>query len=35
MMDFQTSPYLLQNVSVRRIMLYVLAALLPGIAAYV
>ena len=35
MMDFQTSPYLLQNVSVRRIMLYVLAALLPGIATYV
>ena len=35
MMDFQTSPYLLQNVSVRRIMLYVLAALLPGITAYV
>lgn len=35
MMDFQTSPYLLQNVSVRRIMGYVLAALLPGVIAYV
>ena len=35
MMDFQTSPYLLKDVSVRRIMLYVLAALLPGIAVYV
>jgi electron transport complex protein RnfD len=34
-MDFITPPYLSQNVSVRRVMLQVLAALLPGIAAYV
>lgn len=34
-MDFITPPYLTQNVSVRRIMLQVLAALIPGIAAYV
>ncbi|GHU32533.1 electron transport complex subunit D [Betaproteobacteria bacterium] len=33
-MDFITPPYLTQNVSVRRIMLQVLAALLPGITAY-
>jgi electron transport complex protein RnfD len=34
-MDFTTPPYLTQNVSVRRVMLQVLAALLPGIAVYV
>ncbi|MBI4740784.1 MAG: RnfABCDGE type electron transport complex subunit D [Betaproteobacteria bacterium] len=34
-MDFTTPPYLLNNASVRRVMLQVLAALLPGIAAYV
>jgi electron transport complex protein RnfD len=34
-MTFTTPPYLAQNVSVRRVMLQVLAALLPGIAAYV
>lgn len=34
-MDFTTSPYLLKNASVQRVMLQVLAALLPGIAAYV
>ena len=33
-MDFITPPYLSQNVSVRRVMLQVLAALIPGIAAY-
>ncbi len=34
-MDFTTPPYLLHNTSVQRVMLQVLAALLPGIAAYV
>jgi len=34
-MDFSTPPYLLQNASVQRVMLLVLAALLPGIGAYV
>jgi len=34
-MDFITPPYLTGNVSVRRVMLQVLAALVPGIAAYV
>ena len=34
-MNFTTPPYLSQKVSVRRVMLQVLAALLPGIAAYV
>jgi electron transport complex protein RnfD len=34
-MTFTTPPYLAQNVSVQRVMLQVLAALLPGIAAYV
>ena len=34
-MNFTTPPYLSQNVSVRRVMLQVLAALLPAIAAYV
>ena len=34
-MDFSTPPYLLKNASVQRVMLQVLAALLPGIAAYV
>lgn len=34
-MDFTTPPYLLQNASVQRVMLQVLLALLPGIAAYV
>ena len=34
MMDFSTPPYLLKNASVQRVMLQVLAALLPGIAAY-
>ncbi|MCK6405976.1 MAG: RnfABCDGE type electron transport complex subunit D [Rhodocyclaceae bacterium] len=34
-MEFTTSPYLLKNASVQRVMLQVLAALLPGIAAYV
>jgi len=34
-MDFSTPPYLLQNASVQRVMLLVLAALLPGVAAYV
>ena len=33
-MDFITPPYLAQNISVRRVMLQVLAALLPGVAAY-
>ncbi len=33
-MDFITPPFLSQNVSVRRVMLQVLAALIPGIAAY-
>ncbi len=33
-MNFNTPPYLTQNVSVRRVMLQVLAALLPGIAVY-
>ena len=33
-MDFITPPYLAANVSVRRVMLQVLAALVPGIAAY-
>jgi hypothetical protein len=31
-MDFISPPYLTQDVSVRRVMLHVLAALLPGIA---
>jgi Na+-translocating ferredoxin:NAD+ oxidoreductase subunit D len=35
MMDFTSPPYLLKNASVQRVMLQVLAALLPGIAAYV
>ncbi|WP_301101541.1 RnfABCDGE type electron transport complex subunit D [Propionivibrio sp.] len=34
-MVFTTPPYLSQNVSVQRVMLQVLAALLPGIAVYV
>jgi len=34
-MDFTTPPYVLKEVSVQRVMLQVLAALLPGIAAYV
>ena len=34
-MDFTTPPYLTQNVSVQRVMVQVLIALLPGIAAYV
>lgn len=34
-MNFTTPPYLSQNVSVQRVMLQVLAALLPGIVAYV
>ncbi len=34
-MNFTTPPYLSQNVSVQRVMLQVLAALLPGIAIYV
>lgn len=34
-MEFNTSPYLLKEVSVQRVMLKVLLALLPGIAAYV
>jgi electron transport complex protein RnfD len=34
-MDFSTPPYLLKNVSVQRVMLQVVAALVPGIAAYV
>ncbi|MBK7424939.1 MAG: RnfABCDGE type electron transport complex subunit D [Propionivibrio sp.] len=34
-MNFTTPPYLTQNVSVQRVMLQVLAALLPGIAIYV
>ena len=33
-MNFITSPYLTQDISVRRVMLQVLAALLPGIAVY-
>ena len=33
-MDFITPPYLTRNVSVRRVMLQVLAALLPGVATY-
>jgi electron transport complex protein RnfD len=35
MMDFTSPPYLLKDASVQRVMLQVLAALLPGIAAYV
>ena len=35
MMEFSTPPYLLNNASVQRTMLQVMAALLPGIAAYV
>ena len=35
MMDFTTPPYLLKEASVQRVMLQVLLALLPGIAAYV
>lgn len=35
MMDFTTPPYLVNNASVQRVMLQVLAALLPGIAVYV
>ena len=34
-MEFTTPPYLLKNASVQRVMLQVLAALVPGIAAYV
>src|SRR6185369_5633376 len=34
-MEFNTSPYLLKETSVQRVMLKVLLALLPGIAAYV
>lgn len=34
-MDFTTPPYLLKNASVQRVMLQVLAALLPGVLAYV
>ena len=34
-MNFNTPPYLSQNVSVQRVMLQVLLALTPGIAAYV
>ncbi|HZX30777.1 MAG TPA: RnfABCDGE type electron transport complex subunit D, partial [Rhodocyclaceae bacterium] len=34
-MEFSTSPYLLKEASVQRVMLKVLLALLPGIAAYV
>lgn len=34
MTDFSTPPYLLKNASVQRVMLQVLAALVPGIAAY-
>jgi len=34
-MNFTTPPYLTQNVSVQRVMLQVLAALLPGIFVYV
>src|ERR1035437_4144489 len=34
-MDFTTPPYLTQNVSIQRVMLQVLVALLPGIIAYV
>jgi electron transport complex protein RnfD len=34
-MDFSTPPYLLKNASVQRVMLQVIAALVPGIAAYV
>ena len=34
-MTFSSSPYLTQKISVTRIMLQVLAALLPGVAAYV
>ena len=33
-MNFNTPPYLSQNASVQRVMLQVLAALLPGIAVY-
>ena len=34
-MNFTTPPYLSQNISVQRVMLRVLVALLPGIAVYV
>lgn len=34
-MNFTSPPYLTQNVSVQRVMLQVLLALLPGIAAYI
>ncbi len=34
-MNFNTPPYVIQNVSVQRVMLQVLAALLPAIAVYV
>ncbi|MCG2577048.1 RnfABCDGE type electron transport complex subunit D [Dechloromonas sp. XY25] len=34
-MEFNTSPYLLKEASVQRVMLKVLLALLPGVAAYV
>ena len=34
-MNFTSPPYLTQNVSVQRVMLQVLVALLPGIAAYI
>ena len=34
-MNFNTPPYLSQNISVQRVMFQVLIALLPGIAAYV
>jgi electron transport complex protein RnfD len=33
-MDFNTPPYLVQNLSVQRVMVQVLVALLPGIAVY-
>lgn len=33
-MNFNTPPYLIQNVSVQHVMLQVLVALVPGIAAY-
>ena len=33
-MDFISPPYLSQKISVRRVMLQVLTALIPGIAAY-
>ena len=33
-MEFSTSPYLLKDTSVRRVMTQVLLALVPGIVAY-